>query len=40
MGRLCEFLCLSSQKIEIIDPSNNALYLANDLEMDLRIKRM
>jgi len=27
-------------KTEIIDPSNNALYLANDLEMDLRIKRM
>ena len=27
-------------KTEIIDPSSNALYLANDLEMDLRIKRM
>ena len=29
-------------KTEIIDPSNNALYLANidDLEMHLRIKRM
>jgi len=27
-------------KTEIIDPSNKALYLANDLEIDLRIKRM
>ena len=27
-------------KTEIIDPSKNALYFANDLEMDPRIKRM